>query len=452
MKTFDKTEKHDSNYLAAIFRIEHIRKHNNADRLQIVTVFANNIVTGLTAKEGDLYVYFPLECAISQEFLSYTNSFRDKTLNRDTTKAGFFENNNRVRAAKLRNERSEGYIVPVSELENFARDVLGQTIVIDEQYVGHDFDLFLEHQICKKYIPRGYRTPGEPGSKKARGNIKKYESKLVENQFKFHPDTAHLKREIKNINPDDYIAISEKLHGTSVVLSNVLCKKKLSLRDKIVKWFGVSVKDVGYDKLYSSRTVIKNVRLDQPTDVHFYDSDVWGIVADKYYPVLQKGYTFYGEIVGYTPSGAMIQKGYDYGCNPGELEFYVYRMTFTNEDGTVFELSPLQVKDYCDRYGVKTPDLHYFGKAKDMFPELSVEQHWHDNFLQKLMETYLEGKCYMSKSDVYREGIILRRDVPNRWDVYKLKSFNFIMGETAERDSGQVDMESQESSEEPEIE
>ncbi len=445
MTTFTKSEKHDVNYLAAIFRIENIRAHTNADRLQIVSIFGNNVVTGLNAKAGDLYCYFPLECAISKEFLSFTNSFRDLELNMDKTKKGFFEENLRVRAARLRGEKSEGYIVPVSELERFAKDVLGQTFVVTEEYVGYDFDTFLDHQICKKYIARGTRIQNTAG-KKTRGNTKRYESKLVENQFHFHVDTAHLKREVHKISPDDYIHISEKLHGTSVVISNVLCKRRLSLVDRIAQYFGANIQDTQYDKLYSSRQVIKNLRLDDESNTnHYYDSDVWGIVADKYFPCLQNGYTFYGEIVGYTPNGAYIQKNYDYGCNPGELDFYVYRMTFTNNKGDVFELSPLQVKDYCGRHGIKTPEVHYYGKARDLFPELDVENHWHDDFLQKMMEKYLEQKCHICKNDVWAEGVCLRVDKPNEWDCFKLKSFNFVMGETADRDKGEVDIESQES-------
>ena len=78
------SEKANRNYLAKIIRIDNLRKHPNADRLQITTIDGNNVITGLDASEGMLYVYFPLECAINKEYLSYSNSFEDKTLNLDT--------------------------------------------------------------------------------------------------------------------------------------------------------------------------------------------------------------------------------------------------------------------------------------------------------------------------------------------------------------------------------
>lgn len=443
---FNKSDKHNPNYLASVVKLQGVRKHANADRLQNVSLFGNNVITGMDAKDGDLYVYFPLESAISKEFLSYTDSFRDATLNANSSKKGMFEPHGRVRCARIRGEKSEGYIVHVSQLESFAKDVLNQKIEITEKYVGSDFDLFFDHSICKKYIPKGMRVSGEGGKKKTKGNVKKYVSKLVENQFHFHPSTEQLKRNVDKINPEDTIYITEKYHGTSFVVANVLVKKKLSLLDKIGKFLGLNVVETEYGMLYSSRSVLKNVAMDDDKENnHFYDSDVWKIVADKLYPHLKKGYSAYGEIVGYTPTGSMIQRDYDYGCPPGSLDYLVYRMTYTNSDGDVFELSPAQMTDYCSRYGLKTPLLHYSGKAKDLYPELSTEEHWHENFLNNLIRDYLEKKCSFCRNDVWAEGIVLRKDVPNQWEVFKLKSFNFLNAESIQLDSGEMDIETEES-------
>jgi hypothetical protein len=444
---FNKSQNHNPNYLASVVKLQGVRKHANADRLQNVSLFGNNVITGMDAKDGDLYVYFPLESAISKEFLSYTNSFRDATLNADSSKKGMFEQHGRVRCARIRGEKSEGYIVPVSLLESFAKDILNQKIEITEKYVGSDFDLFFEHCFCKKYIPKGMRNFGEAGKKKTRGNVKKYISRLVKNQFHFHPSTEQLKRNIDKINPDDFINITEKYHGTSFVVSNVIVKKKLSLLDKIGQFFKMNIIDTEYGMLYSSRSVLKNLAMDDDKqNNNFYDTDVWKIVADKLYPHLKKGYSAYGEIVGYTPTGSMIQRDYDYSCPQGSLDYLVYRMTYTNADGDVFELSPSQMTEYCTRYGLKTPLLHYSGKAKDLYPELSTEKHWHENFLNNLIRDYLEKKCKLCQKDVWAEGIVLRKDIPNSWEVYKLKSFNFLENESKQLDSGEVDIETVESS------
>jgi hypothetical protein len=77
-----------SNYLAKVHVISSLRKHSNADRLQCTSIDGNNVITGLDAKVGDVYVYFPVECTISKEFLSATNSFRDGVLNSQCLRVG----------------------------------------------------------------------------------------------------------------------------------------------------------------------------------------------------------------------------------------------------------------------------------------------------------------------------------------------------------------------------
>ena len=78
----------NKNYLAKVIRLPALQKHPNADRLQTAMIDFQNVILGPDAREGDLYVFFPLECEISSEFLSQTNSYRDKSLNEDKTQAG----------------------------------------------------------------------------------------------------------------------------------------------------------------------------------------------------------------------------------------------------------------------------------------------------------------------------------------------------------------------------
>jgi rubrerythrin len=100
--------------------------------------------------------------------------------------------------------------------------------------------------------------------------------------------------------------------------------------------------------------------------------------------------------------------------------------------------------NFCSKFGFKTPKEHYYGKAKNLFPEISVDEHWHKEFLEKMVDKYLEKKCQICKNDVWAEGVILRKDSPFEWDAFKLKSFNFLMHESAELDSGVVDLETAE--------
>jgi hypothetical protein len=354
-----------------------------------------------------------------------------------------FESHGRVRALRLRGEKSEGYMVPISVLEDFVKNFLGLKISSDDFKVGTDFDTVGDHQICRKYVPKGTRQQST-SSKKTKGNVKKYQSKLVENQFRFHEDTSHLKREVNKISPDDYISVLDKLHGCNFIVSNVLIKKNLNWKERLAKWFGIKVQDTEYGLLYSSRSVIKNSVMDDGKENnHFYDADVWKIVADKAFPVLKPGISIVGEIVGFTPSGSAIQKGYDYGCGEKELDFYVFKVTFTSPSGDVYVFNHQQTVAFCEKYGLKMPRTFYYGKAKDLF-DLDVNDHWHENFLNNMIETYLEKKCDICKNDVWAEGVVLRKDTPHEWDAFKLKSFNFLGYETSLLDKGEVDMETQE--------
>lgn len=447
---FSISEKSNKNYLAKIVQVKNLRKHSNADRLAIFTVDGNNVITGLSTQEGDIGIYFPLECAISSEFLSKTNEFKDNNLNSDVTKKGFFEYHGRVKALRLRGEKSEGYYVPIKALQEAFPEYTDGQIANAIDQVGTEFNYIGSHELVTKYIPRGARTPGEPGSKKDRTKAKPT-TLLIEGQFRFHEDTPQLGKNMHKISPDDIITITNKLHGTSFVSSNILCKRKLSVVERIAKWFGAKVQEEEYKNIYSSRKVVKN----DPAKFqnrHYYSYDLWGDINEEVKDLLPKGVTIYGECVGFTKDGGYIQKGYDYGCSQSPYndvdhnnKIFIYRATYTNVDGKVFEYTWQQVKNFCEKYGLNhVPEL-YHGKAKNLFP-ISEEFHFQENFFERLKENYLEKDCDMCTNKVPAEGITVRVD-NGEWDIYKLKSFRFLEKESKDLDKGEVDIETQQSTE-----
>ena len=42
-----------------VVKITELRKHTNADRLQIATIFGNSVIVSLDTHIGDMGVYFP---------------------------------------------------------------------------------------------------------------------------------------------------------------------------------------------------------------------------------------------------------------------------------------------------------------------------------------------------------------------------------------------------------
>jgi len=439
-----KSNKANPNYLAKVIRLSNIRKHCNADRLQVVTIDGNNVITGLNAQEGMIYIYFPLESAINKDYLSYSNSFAESELNRDKEAKGYFQKTGSVRATRLRNEKSEGYMVPAADISHWLREVYGHEFFFSDEQVGAEFDTVCGVLLCEKYVNYEQLRKLKKEQKKEKGKerVKRF-NRVLEDQFRFHIDTLQLKKFVYNIKEDDTVWITKKLHGTSVVLSKVLCKRKLSILEKIAKFFGVNVKESQYDLLYSSRKVVKNGFLDSKdnNNNHYYSTDVWGDCAKKYGEYLKDGITLYGEIVGFTKDGSPIQKGYDYGCGPNEFDLYVYRATITSDKGDVYEMSVEQLKHYCDKYGIKVvPELYYGNPAFEVIRYKASEP-----TPTTLIEQYLEKDCSMCKNKVPDEGICVRVEKPFEIEVYKLKSFRFFEYETKMLDKGEIDIETEQS-------
>lgn len=159
------------------------------------------------------------------------------------------------------------------------------------------------------------------------------------------------------------------------------------------------------------------------------------------------------------PNGQMIQKDYDYKCvyNPKSFDYQkmtpkqmyharlfdiiVYRITYTNVDGKVFEFSTQQVKEFCKKYSLHSVKELYYGRAENLFPNLNINEHWHEEFLTNLRNMYLEQRSVLCNNNVPEEGIVFRREV-NGIDVYKLKSINFLEKESKMLDRGEIDIES----------
>lgn len=438
------------NYLAKIVKIDEFRKHSDPEvtKLKCCTVDGFNIICGINDKPG-LYVYFPTACVLNPDFVRFANLYKNKNLNNDPEKSGMFEDNCRVKAIKLRGELSEGFILPVTILENY---LISITNINYECKEGTEFDSF-EHQgksfwINTKYIARPEKITNLPKEKKAKEP--KGLDKLVENQFRFHYDTVVIKKCPNVIKPNDLISITAKVHGTSGISAHVLCRQPLNWKQIIAKWLTGEEFNI-YDYLYSSRTVIKNRKYNKNVSTGFYGCDIWKEADDIIRPKLQKGMTVYYEIIGFLPNGNYIQKNYDYGYVPPKNDFkyginfgiQVYRITLTNVDGKVHEFSAREVQQYCILNGLVPVEEYYYGYAKDLYPDLDIENHWNENFLEKLSNDknfYMEEFSPLCSNKVPHEGIVIKKENMVS-EAFKLKCFKFIDKEGKALDKGEINME-----------
>lgn len=68
-------------YSAYITTLKQIRKHTNADRLNVATVFGNNVIVDLSYEVGQRVIFFPVDGQLSEEFAVENNLVRIKDEN-----------------------------------------------------------------------------------------------------------------------------------------------------------------------------------------------------------------------------------------------------------------------------------------------------------------------------------------------------------------------------------
>ena len=442
-----KSKNANVNYLAKVVQLTEFTPHPNADRMKIAHVGGYKVCVGLDETEG-WYIYFPVNCEINPNLLSYCNLYRHSEKNSNTEKAGFFNDNGRVTAIKLRGVPSEGFLLPLETLKSFISETLNLELSDVEE--NFDFDV-AEHKgksfwICKKYIIV-QQLPNSGKGDYRQKNLKKF-NKAIDTQFRFHYNTVLVKKDPFAIEPNDRIHLSSKIHGTSHISAYVLCKKKPSLKIWFLSLFGVE--PVEYDYLYASRSVIKN---NTTTGIGYYGCDVWAEADKVIRPHLIKGMTIYAEIVGFLPTGRYIQKNYDYGCEPpteegvyiSEKNFKVrvYRITLTNVDGVVHEFSTQEIQQWCKDNGLTPVIEMYYGLAKDLYPDIPVDENWNTNFWERLANDknfYMECDSPDCNNKVPHEGLVIKKE-DMRSRAWKLKCFAFLNQEQKELDAGESNIE-----------
>lgn len=439
-----KSTKANINYLAKVVDITNFLQHPNAERMKIAQVGGYKVCVGIDEPAGR-YIYFPVNSEINPNLLSYCNLYRHTEKNVNTEKAGFFNDNGRVTAIKLRGFPSEGFLLPYEQLENFIADTLNLKLSNIEN--NTDFDVAVEGNkefwICKKYIIVHNLTSTQSNSNKRQKGVSRF-NKVIDTQFHFHYDTVRIQNDKWAISPNDLISITEKIHGTSGISAYVLCKKKPTLINKIKKLFGDS--GIEYDYLYASRSVIKNAT-ETTNPGGYYNCDIWAEADKIIRPHLQKGMTIYYEIVGFLPTGSYIQKNYDYGCVPPEegesfthekhFKVRVYRITMTNVDGYVHEFSAKEVQEWCKANNLIPVTEYFYGYAKDLY-NIPVDDNWTDVFWDTMANDknfYMEYNSPSCINKVPHEGLVIKKeDMISR--AWKLKCFAFLNGEQKELDAG----------------
>lgn len=421
-----------------ITRLQNVRPHENADSLQLCTVFNNQVVISKDMNEGDLIFYVPTDMQLGKEFCEANKLLRSL--------GGFIDDDKRnVKCIKLRGERSDGIILPVKCLEGFTD--------VSELKAGDRISVLNGVQIVQKYVPKH-----KPKYSVPKHHIIKHKAEELKKKYPLfaqHCETEQLDYNMDVFQVGDEIIITEKCHGTS---------GRTSHNDAIVdvpqNWLEKKINKLlrkGPEKekrpVYVSGT--RRTIMGEFEGKDYYGTDAFRKVIHDDFEQKDKlhyGEEIFYEIVGYVDKNTTImpscanskvkdkefskmygeQTNFTYGCEPGQSDIYVYRMTFTNKDGYTIEYPWDLVKLRCDQMGLKTvPELDrfMFTSKEDLLSRV-------DAFLD--MPSTIDGR-HVS------EGVCVRRNNSVGFSVLKKKSYYFKCLEGLIKDAGIADIEEQES-------
>ena len=431
-----------SEHCGYVVKVNELRKHPNADRLNIVTFFGNDTCVSLDIVMGEIGIYFPIDLQLSEEFCLENHLLRKKP--DGTPDTGYMDPKKRnVTAVRLRGEKSDGLFLPL-------KCVAYTGINLDELNIGDTVTTLNGHEICKKYIPvRKHHSADNKVNKTCKKKVP------IAPLFVEHADTEQLAYNMGAFKNGDLVEITLKMHGTSgrtgylprlvdIIPTNVLAvfceikdrnRKLNKLQKAMIAYFDKHSKPKYDWGLVSGtrRTVLESF------DGGFYGSNEFREKHEKTFEgKLHKNETVYYEIVGFTDDGTPImpkasnkklnnkefikQYGeetvFSYGCDPDnkKSDLYVYRMTTTNEDGDVVEYTPDFMRYRCEQMGVKCVPLLWRGFIPE---EVNPGE-----YIKEIAEKYYDGPDPVGKTHV-REGVVCR--ILNRpgFAAYKHKNYDF---------------------------
>ena len=429
-------------YNAYVCRIKNLRKHNNADKLMLGECFGNTVCVDTSYEVDELGIYFPTDGQVSPEFAEINNLLRKKDENGKSI-GGYMDPMKRnITTIRLRGEKSDGLFLHLNCVSYTG-------VLLSELTEGFAFTTLNGHEICKKYIPMRQNRQGQVSE----GNHVRKKKAPIAPLFIEHADTEQLAYNLDAFKPNDLIEITLKMHGTSQRTGYLPMLKgyKRTLLDKIMRRDGTPIYEYGYVS-GTRRTVLND------WEGGFYGSNMFRKKhADFFESKLHKGEEVYYEVVGFTDEGMPIMSSasnrklndkdflkkygetttFSYGCSCTgyytygdgsydvlpKSDFYVYRMTMTNEDGDVVEYTPDFMRYRCEQMGCKCVPVLWRGFLDDTTD-------WNDagmtagEQVKEIAEQYYDGPDPIGKTHV-REGVVIRILNRPKFCAYKHKNFAF---------------------------
>lgn len=315
-------------------------------------------------------------------------------------------------------------------------------------------DAYTFFNLIKEYVPSimEYKLPRDITTKYKTLDVNKED--FIANGYVLVPQTVLL-NDLNTTVYDEY-DLETELHnyivGLNIVHNTSQRTARLPMRqdykrtflDRLFKREGKPIYNWGYIS-GTRRTVLDGY------DGGYYGSNQFREQHSKIFEgKLPKGVSVYYEIVGFTTDGTPImgtgknkslgkdfvkQYGettvFSYGCVPNpqyneitypQSDIYVYRMTYTNEDGDVFEIPPDEMRFMCGCWNIKTvPVFDKFIITQDELDRTGLTA---GEYVKQRAEEYYDGPDPIGKSHV-REGVVVRIINKHKFTAFKHKGFAF---------------------------
>lgn len=397
-------------YFGLVTKLQNCRKDENSDRLYLADCFNEGVIVGPDMKTGDLVLYLPTDGQVDRWFGDKFTLFRK---NEDgTEQGGYLENNGHVRAIKLRGNESSGIVISL--------DRIYETFGDQHWEDGHMVNTINDKEFCRKYIPKR-KTPNTTPKTSYKG--RKAEG-ITYPEFAMHTDTEQLAYNLDKFRPGDELNMTLKMHGTSqrsmntfAELPNGFFRRLFHMKKRLKQTYVLGTR----------RCVVTE------NSQGYYGNDQFRMPHhEKIRPFIDSSMEVFYEVVGYYGNGEadtimpiadnkkindknFVKKYgprtiFSYGCEPGQSEMYVYRIT--SENGAR-EWTPDEITEWCKKAGVKRVPVI------ENFKFTTVED------LQNRINKYFEDLTDPIGLTHIKEGVVIRIVNRRTFTAYKSKTYEF---------------------------
>lgn len=397
-------------YYALVTKLNNLHKDPNSDNLWLADCFNEGIIVGPNMKENELVLYLPTDGEIERWFGDAFTLYR-KNLD-GTPQGGYLENSSHVRAIKLRGNESSGIVISLERIY----EVFGN----QHWKNGDKVNTINGKEFCRKYIPKR-KTPSTTPKTSYKG--RKAEG-ITYPEFAMHTDTEQLAYNLDKFRPGDELNMTLKMHGTSqrsmntfAELPNGFFRRLFHMKKRLKQAYVLGTR----------RCVVTE------NSQGYYGNDLFRMSHhEKIRPFVDSSMEVFYEVVGYYGNGetdtimpiadnkkindkSFVKKYgprtvFSYGCEPGQSEIYVYRIT--SENGAR-EWTPDEITEWCKKAGVKRVPVI------ENFKFTTVED------LQNRINKYFEDLTDPIGLTHIKEGVVIRIVNRRTFTAYKSKTYEF---------------------------